>query len=241
MGTVFSFDIRGAGVPSEALEDAVRWLHHVDATFSTYRPDSVICRLNRGELTIPECSEEVREVLALAGEAAGATRGYFTDSPHGLLDPTGVVKGWAIERASDLLRAAGSTSHSVNGGGDVQLVGSAAEGRPWRVGIAHPLRPRQLVAVVAASDAAVATSGTAERGRHIIDPHTGDAVDELASVTLIGAGLAWVDACATAVFAMGLERGLDWVEHQEGLAALAVMPSGQTHWTRDFPRWGSVL
>ena len=241
MGTVFSIDVRGQGVPERTLDEVVGWLHHVDAVFSTYKPGSVISRLGRGELTEAECPREVREVLGLARAASGASNGYFTDRPHGVLDPTGIVKGWAIERASDLLRAAGSTSHSVNGGGDVQLVGAASVGRSWRVGIAHPLRPKELIAVVAARDAAVATSGTAERGRHIVDPHGGTPADELASVTIVGKRLTWVDAYATAAFAMGLERGLAWVEQLEGLSALAVTPAGETRWTSDFPRWGSLL
>lgn len=239
MGTVFSLDIRGAGVPAAVVADVIDWLHWVDTVFSTYQPDSVVSRLSRGELTVEECPVEVRDVLALVRIAVEASDGYFTDAPYGYLDPTGMVKGWAVERASDLLVAAGSTSHSVNGGGDVQLVGEAAPGRPWRVGIAHPLRVRELVAVVAATDGAVATSGTAERGRHIIDPHRGAPAAGLASLTVVGQRLAWADACATAAFAMGLERGLAWVEQIDGLEALAVTPAGATHPTSGFPRWGS--
>jgi thiamine biosynthesis lipoprotein len=241
MGTVFSIDVRGVGVPERTLDEVVAWLHHVDAVFSTYKPGSVISRLGRGELTEAQCPSEVREVLSLARAAGTASDGYFTDRPHGVVDPTGIVKGWAIEKASDLLRAAGSTSHSVNGGGDVQLVGAASTGRSWRVGIAHPLKPRELIAVVAARDAAVATSGTAERGLHIVDPHGGSPADELASLTVVGKRLTWVDAYATAAFAMGLERGLAWIESFEGLSALAVTPTGETHWTSDFPRWGSLI
>ena len=240
MGTVFSIDVRGAGVPADVLDAAVRRLHWVDATFSTYRPDSVVSRLSRGELTAEECPAEVREVLGLVREAAAASDGYFTEAPHGFLDPTGIVKGWAVERASDMLVAAGSTSHVVNGGGDVQLVGESGAGRPWRVGIAHPLRPRQLVAVVSARDAAVATSGTAERGRHIVDPHRGGPADGLASVTVAGPRLAWVDACATAAFAMGLDRGLAWLESLPDVEGLFVTPNGRTQHTTGFPQWGAL-
>ncbi|MFB9318704.1 FAD:protein FMN transferase [Cryptosporangium minutisporangium] len=240
MGTVFSLDVRGAGVPAHVLDAAIEWLHWVDRTFSTYQPDSVVSRLSRGELTADECPAEVREVLGLVRAASAASDGYFSEAPHGFLDPTGIVKGWAVERASDLLVAAGSTSHVVNGGGDVQVVGEAAAGRPWRVGVAHPVRPRQLVAVVSAHDAAVATSGTAERGRHIVDPLRGVPADGLASVTVVGPRLAWVDAVATAAFAMGLERGLAWVERLPDLEALAVTPNGRTHHTSGFLQWGAL-
>ena len=233
MGTVFSFDVR-SGVAPTAVDAAIAWLHRVDATFSTYRPDSVVSRLSRGELTPDECPPDVRQVLGLVREAAAASDGYFTEAPHGFLDPTGIVKGWAIERASDMLVDAGSTSHVFNGGGDVQLVGGSGAGRPWRVGIAHPLRPRRLVAVVSAVDAAVATSGTAERGRHIVDPHRGVPADGCASTTVVGPRLAWVDACATAAFAKGLDRGLAWIEGLPDVEALAVTPDGRTHHTSGF-------
>ncbi|TQS45787.1 FAD:protein FMN transferase [Cryptosporangium phraense] len=239
MGTVFSIDVR-SGVSVAALDDVIAWLHWVDSTFSTYQPGSVVSRLSRGELTPDECPPEVREVLALVREASAKTDGYFTEAPHGILDPTGIVKGWAIERASDLLAAAGSSAHSVNGGGDVQLVGTVGPARPWRVGIAHPLRPRRLVAVVTAEDAAVATSGTAERGRHIVDPHRGAPPEGLASITVVGRRLAWVDAAATAAFAMGPERGLAWAEAQADLEALAVTTSGRTRQTSGFARWGTL-
>src|SRR5450759_1820513 len=130
--------------------------------------------------------------------------------PAGRLDPSGVVKGWAIERASDILRAGGSANHAVNGGGDIQLAGEAAPGQPWRVGIAHPHQPGELVTVVSGRDIAVATSGTAERGDHIVNPVTGRPATELASITLVGRDLTTVDAYATAAAAMG-NAAREWV------------------------------
>ena len=98
-----------------------------------------------------------------------------------------MVKGWAVERASGLLLAAGFADHAVNAGGDIRLRGSPSPGRPWRVGIAHPHVRDGLAVVAELGDGAVATSGTAERGAHVIDPHTGRAALELASVTVVGA------------------------------------------------------
>ena len=106
-----------------------------------------------------------------------------------------------------MLSAAGSRNHCVNGGGDVQCVGEAAPDRPWRVGIADPLRSGALCDTVAGSGRfAVATSGTSERGEHVIDPHTGRSPHGLASVTVVGTDLAVADAYATAAFAMGPAR-----------------------------------
>jgi thiamine biosynthesis lipoprotein len=224
MGTVFSFDLRSPGVDGAALNRAIAWLHEVDRTFSTYRPDSDISRLDRREIHLDDCAPPVTEVLRRCRELTEETDGFFTCNVEGRLDPSGYVKGWAVERASDLLVAAGSRNHCIVGGGDVQCVGDAAPGRPWTVGIADPLRAGSMLATVTGSNLAVATSGTAERGRHIVDPHTGGHPDAWAGVTVVGSRLAEIDAYATAAFAMG-ERAEDWLRGR-GLRALLVRPDG---------------
>ena len=157
----------------------------MDRVFSPYRADSDVSLLARAEVTVDACAPEMAEVLAACAVVRDLSGGYFTAAPGGQFDPSGYVKGWAVERAAALLAGAGSADHVVNGGGDVQCAGGAAGraagraarrrrwGRPWRIGIADPLRPGRLALVVGASDCAVATSGTAERGPHILDPHTG--------------------------------------------------------------------
>lgn len=202
MGTVFSFDIRGNGVPAAALAETVALLHEIDRLYSTYRPDSVISRLDRGELDLADAGTEVRQVLDECDRWQRLTSGWFSPRATGALDPSGYVKGWAVQRASDLLAAAGSTSHCVNGGGDVQCLGSA-DGRPWQVGIADPFDPARVLSVVSGAGLAVATSGTAERGRHIVDPHTGLAAGGLVSLTVVGTRIVDCDVLATAGVAMG--------------------------------------
>ncbi|MGI5255959.1 FAD:protein FMN transferase [Streptomyces angustmyceticus] len=236
MGTVFSFDIRGTRAPAvaSALAEAVSWLHHVDEVFSTYRPDSAVSRLARGELALDDCPAEVREVLDLCEQAADATDGWFSVTANGSLDPTGLVKGWAAERAARILQAAGAHDLCVNGGGDLQLGGEAAPGTPWRIGIAHPLRPRELCSVVTGRDLAVATSGSAERGAHILDPHTGTPAAGPASVTVVGRSLTMADACATAAFAMGA-HARDWLEGLDGHEGFVVAWDGSIWHTRGFP------
>ncbi|MEO3786298.1 FAD:protein FMN transferase [Actinocorallia sp. B10E7] len=236
MGTVFSFDVRTPATDEihAALTSAVAWLHHVDALFSTYRPGSQISRLGRGELTVGECAPEVREVLDRCRELSEETGGRFSSTPAGRLDPSGLVKGWAVERASDLLYEAGALDHCVNGGGDVQTRGEAAPGRPWRIGLAHPADHEAVAAVVEGRDLAVATSGTAERGAHITDPRTGRPASALLSLTLVGRRLATVDALATAVFAMG-EEAEDWLRSRPGLHAYAVTADHRVWSTPGFP------
>ncbi len=234
MGTVFSIDIRDEGIWSDAIGDVVAWLHHVDEVFSTYRPDSVISRLARGETTTADAGPEVRAVLHACEQLAGTTRGAFTVTPDGRLDPSGYVKGWAIDRAAQLLSDAGVVNGAINGGGDMQLLGGAAPDRPWRVGIADPADHQRVLTVVEGRDLAVATSGTAERGGHITDPTTGAPAHTLRAVTVTGPRLAEVDAYATAAFVLGAEA-LAWVAGLDGYEAMTVAADGSTARTEGFP------
>jgi thiamine biosynthesis lipoprotein len=185
MGTVFSIDIRPPLVSRDLINQVIAWLHEVDATFSTWRPDSPVSRLARGEIDLTDCSPEVRQILARCADLERATAGYFSAYATGQLDPSGLVKGWAIEQASHQLVAGGSANHCVNGGGDVQCAGQSRPGQPWRVGIAHPLRAGATIAVLVGVPLTVATSGSAERGGHITNPVTGRPADQQ-----VGEGLA---------------------------------------------------
>lgn len=237
MGTVFSFDIRGGrpGAVRAALDEAVAGLHRADEIFSTYRADSQISRLVRDEVTLADCAPEVAEVLDLGAEAERVSGGWFSLTYGGRLDPTGIVKGWAAERAARSIAAAGVSGVSVNGGGDVQMLGAPEPHRPWRVGVSDPLRPGGLAAVISSAEVAelaVATSGTAERGTHIVDPRTGkSAVTDLVAVTVVGPRLTWVDCWATAAFAMGSREGLAWLESLPDVEALLITAGDEVRCT----------
>ena len=234
MGTVVSFDVPVAARAGGSLEEALSWLHWVDRVFSPYRPDSDVSLLAEGATTVGACAPEVAEVIEACAAVGLRSGGYFTGTPGGRFDPSGYVKGWAIERAAGLLSRAGSASHLVNGGGDVQCAGARTTGDPWRVGIADPFRPGRLALVVAVTDSAVATSGVAERGAHIVNPHTGLPPAGLASITVVGRSLALTDAYATAAFAMGTELARDWTESLDGCEAYAITESGDTWQTAGF-------
>jgi thiamine biosynthesis lipoprotein len=244
MGTVVSFDVPAAARADGSLDAALRWLHWVDRVFSPYRADSEVSLLAAAEITVADCAPEVAEVLAACAAVREQSGGYFTDAPGGRLDPSGYVKGWAVERAAAILSRAGSASHLVNGGGDVQCVGGRPRARPapglppepWRVGVADPFHPGRLALVVGSVGGAVATSGIAERGTHIIDPHTGLPPAGLASVTVVGPSLTSADAYATAAFAMGPRLARDWTESLDGYEAYAIRSDGQSWQTSDFAR-----
>jgi thiamine biosynthesis lipoprotein len=236
MGTVFSIAIRDPGVWGDSLTEVVAWLHRVDELFSTYRENSDISRIRRGELAVADADPLVGEVLSLCDQLTAETRGYFTAHLPGGLDPTGLVKGWAIERASELLRDRGSRNHAINGGGDMQIAGEASPARSWRIGISDPRDSNQILTVVTGRDFAVATSGTAERGEHIVDPTTHFPARALASVTVVGRSLTRVDAYATAAFAMGPDA-LRWIESRPGYEAMVVTIDGEVSSTTGFAQF----
>lgn len=227
MGTVFSLDVRDLDLNGDAINRVVDWWQWVDATFSTYRSGSAISQLADGRCRLEDCPPTVREVLALCREAEASSGGYFATSPAGYLDPTGLVKGWSVEVASGMLREAGSRVHCIAAGGDLRCAGEPSVGVGWRLGIADPFDRSRVAAVVTGKDLAVATSGSAERGHHIIDPITGQLATDLASVTIVGDDLTRVDAMATAAFAMGA-RCRDWLEGLPDFSALVVSSDGAT-------------
>jgi thiamine biosynthesis lipoprotein len=206
MGTAVSIELAD-DLPESALraliDEVCGWLHEVDARFSTYRDDSEVSRLRRGAHT--DFSDDLKHVLAACADLWRDTDGYFDAYAGGALDPSGYVKGWSVEVASERLAAAGSTHHFINAGGDIR-----ARGGPWRVGIRHPWQADKLSWVLAVSDGAVATSGIYERGAHVFNPRTGAPASGLRSVTVVGPSLSLADAYATAALAMG-EAGLSWL------------------------------
>lgn len=207
MGTVVSFTVVAGDLPAAAVRaavaDACRVLHRADEVFSTWKPDSPVSRLRRGEAALSALPPEVAEVLALSERARSDSRGWFDPwAMPGGVDPTGLVKGWAVERAAGVLRAAGAAAALVNGGGDLAAFGSPGPGLRWRVGIQHPWRSGALAAI-AALRAAIATSASYERGAHLLDPRTRRPATRAASATVLGPSLALADALATALAAGG--------------------------------------
>ena len=235
MGMPVRVDIRDGGVRPAAVERVFAWLRFVDATFSTYRADSEITRLDRGELALRDAHPLVAEVLEHCERLRRATCGAFDARARGPLDPSGYVKGWSVDRAAAMLAAAGARNFCVDGGGDVVVRGGAAPGRGWRVGIRHPRRRDRVAAVLELTDAAVATSGAYERGEHIVDPRTRRPPRGVEAVTVVGPDLATADACATAAFAMG-ERGPAWTGRLRGYEAMTILPGDRVLRTPGFDR-----
>lgn len=247
-GTVISVDVRDP-IEENVVDACFTWFQRVDDLFSTWRSDTEIMQIARGELLAENASPEVREVLALSEQMRLESNGAFDISfsaranvaPRaGLagLDPSGIVKGWAVERAGEILRAAGASCFSVNAGGDVLTHGRPA-GSPagWRVGIQHPWDRNRLAAAVAVADGAVATSGRYERGDHVLDPHSGLPSLDLASVTVIGPDLAIADAYATATVVLGPAEGMHWLATRVGFEGMAITQRREVLLTTGFDRY----
>jgi thiamine biosynthesis lipoprotein len=226
MGTVATVELCDP-VPDEGALDAVfAWLHQVDRRFSTYKEDSEVERLNRGELRPEDASPDMRFVLDECARLWRVTDGFFDANATGRFDPSGFVKGWSVQVASERLTAAGVPNHLVDAGGDIQTRGTPEPGRPWQVGVRHPWQKDKVAFVLTGDDLAVATSGTYERGLHVVDPRTGRPAAEIASVTVVGRDLGVADAYATAAVAMG-RAALDWLANLAGFES-AVIFSDET-------------
>lgn len=241
MGLPVSLALRGRHVDTphghRAWMQVMEELYWVDRVFSTYRADSMIMRLGRGEIDLAACPPQVAEVLELGRRAAADSDGAFSVNlpvdpahPNGprRLDPSGVVKGWATERASRHLLDLDDTDFCLSAGGDIVCRAAAAAERPaWRIGIEDPRAPGAVLAIVPVRHGGVATSGTAHRGAHVVDARTGRPATALAAVTVIGPTLTWADIDATAAYAQG-DQAADWLRGRPIYSALVVHHDGST-------------
>lgn len=222
------------------LEDATAAVERVftglDATFSLYRPDSEASRMARGEVTLRDASAAFRARFEDATGWRLLTEGFFTpERPDGVLDLSGIIKGYAIGQASSALESAGIEDWCLNAGGDVLVSGSPAPGTgtPWLAGIVDPQDRGALLSGFPLGGtgrlAALATSGTAERGDHIWRSGPGRTEfrrNEFRQVSVAAADIVTADVLATAVVSGG-RRMLDWATDSWDVEVLAVLGSGE--------------
>jgi thiamine biosynthesis lipoprotein len=224
MGMPIVVAARDGDVPDEVFD----WFRHVDETFSTFKAESEVSRIRRGELALGDASAEVQHVFARCEELRMETQGFFDVDAVGL-DPSGFVKGWSVDEGTAILDRAGLEEYAINAGGDIRVRG------PWTIGIQHPRDSKAIAKVVEGSDLAVATSGAYERGEHVRDPHTGAAPDGILSVTVTGPDLGTADAYATAALAMGARRAPGWTARLRGYEAMTILADGRVLSTPGFP------
>ena len=234
MGLPISIHLRGPAVRDPHVHDLVQAtydeLRAVDSLFSTYNPASDVSRVNRGELTVADAHPLLAEVSLLCELAHERTAGCFDarlPRPGGgtWWDPTGVVKGWAGERAARRLAAIAGHDVTVNAGGDIAVMPGRKDSTPWRIAVEDPDDPDRPLAVVPLAAGGIATSGTGRRGLHIHDPRTGLAADAVRAVTVVGPSLLWAVVYATAAMVMGPDAR-DWLESLDDYEGLVVGPDG---------------
>lgn len=249
MGMPISIDIRDSELDVECLDRAFAWFREVDERFSTYRASSEISRLNQGRLELDDAHPDVRLVLRRCEQLRAETAGYFDVRAAGLpdevarqygvqtagaIDPSGFVKGWSVDRAAEILEAAGARNFAINAGGDALVRGCPGDEPQWRIGVQHPYIADKLAAVIGLTDSVIATSGTYERGAHIIDPFAGTPPSGVLSVSIVGPNLGTADAYATAAYAMGT-AGPQWTATLTGYEAMTILADERVLKTQGFP------
>lgn len=220
----------------DVLESVFDYFRQVDARYSTYKSDSEISQINRG-LPRRRWSDEMKTVLDLCEDTRRQTKGYFNIEHQGHLDPSGLVKGWAIQNAAKLLRDRGVRNFYIEAGGDIQARGHNAAGAAWQVGIRNPFASEEIIKVLRIHSQGVATSGTYIRGEHIYDPHHDEhVVHSVKSLTVVGPNIYEADRFATAAFAMGTD-GITFIERQPGLEGYMVDQNRMATYTSGFDKY----
>jgi len=225
----------------EIFEKAFLHFKEIDERFSTYKSSSEISKINRGEIRPENYSAPMQEIFALAEKTKHETNGFFDiRTPQGSIDPSGLVKGWAIFKAAEMIRDAGYQNFWVEIAGDIQVSGTNAEGKAWRVGVRNPFKREEIVKIVELRGEGMATSGDYIRGGHIYEPHTGKtATSNIVSLTVIGPDVYEADRFATAAFAMG-EAGLNFIEGMPGFEGYAVTRDNRAILTSGFPTYADA-
>ncbi len=236
MGMPVTVEIVGG--PEASLAAVFGHFSEVDARFSTYKSQSEIMKISRGELAADAYSAEMKEVFSRAEETSKDTGGYFSiQRPDGSIDPSGLVKGWAIRNAAALVERMGHANYFLDAGGDIQSKGVDAHGRAWRIGIRNPFNHTEIVKVVQPRGCGVATSGTYVRGQHIYNPHRPEAaIEDIQSITVIGPDVYEADRFATAAFAMG-RNGIMFIEQRPGCEGYLIDSKGIATSTSGFERF----
>jgi FAD:protein FMN transferase len=237
MGMPIRLELVNAKNAEIAATRVFDYFRKVDAQYSTYKPDSEISRINAG-LPEEKWSEEMKAVFKLCEQTKRETNGFFDIlRPDGSRDPSGLVKGWAINNAAQLLHDRSIDNFYLEAGGDIQVHGRNPEGKSWRIGIRNPFNREEIVKVIAVSDEGMATSGTYTRGQHIYNPlKPKEELHDIRGITVVGPNVYEADRFATAAFAMG-RPGIAFIETLPGFEAYMIDSNKVATLTSGFERY----
>ncbi len=236
MGMPITIEVVDATVTQDDLDTVFAYFVSIDEKFSTYKDTSEISQINRGALSPAHYSTDMRRIFSLSAQTKKETDGYFDIQQDGFYDPSGIVKGWAILNAAEMLTAEGFHNFYIDAGGDIQVAGYK-DGKPWRVGIRNPFNRAEHVKVLVLTNQGIATSGTAIRGQHIYDPYQPDRpLQEIVSITVIGPDVYEADRFATAAFAMG-QKGIQFIAKLVGFEGYMIDAAARATFTAGFERY----
>ena len=233
MGMPITVEIVDASVTTEAFDAVYEYFNYVDQTFSPFKETSLVSQVNRGELALADAGLDMQIVLELADETKEITAGFFDVWHEGKFNPSGIVKGWAIDEAASLLYHKGFRNFYVDAGGDIQVYGKNAKGEFWTSGICNPFDLKQVIKTVALDDRGIATSGNYMRGDHIYSLFDRNQLAEIVSITVIGPDVLEADRFATAAYAMGRD-GIYFIESLPDCEAYMIDRNGQATMTTGF-------
>lgn len=226
---------------NKIVDDVYNYFQYIDNKFSVYKKDSEISKINRGEIQNLNFSSDMQQIFLLAEQTKQMTDGYFDiRNNSGLLDPSGIVKGWSIYKASKIIRDAGYNNFYINAGGDVEVGGLNEKNEKWKIGIENPFKQGEIVKTVYLTNCGIATSGTYIRGQHIYNPNSRDeSIEEIKSLTVIGPNVYEADRFATPAFAMG-SYGINFIEKQKDLEGYIIDNKGLATMTSGFEKFINI-
>ncbi len=237
MGMPVTLEVVDPVVNEEIFSAVFAYFESIDEKFSTYKEHSEISRINRGEIPLDGVSKDMHTIFKLAEKLRLNTDGYFDIRRDGQIDPSGLVKGWAIFNAAEMVRQNGYKHFYVEAGGDFEVMGKNSAGQKWQVGIQSPFNHQEIIKVLSISNRGVATSGTYVRGQHIYNPKASSLpITEIVGITVIGPNIFTADCFATAAFAMG-KKGIHFIENLKGYEAYMVDIDQRATFTSGFKRY----
>jgi len=223
---------------ADVIKKVFEYFEYIDKKFSTYKPDSEISLINKGKILPKDQSQDMKTVLALSQATKEQTGGYFDINHNGLIDPSGLVKGWAIYNAAEIIAQARFKNFYVEAGGDIEARGVNPSGQKWKVGIKNPFNQKEIIKVLAISGLGVATSGTYIRGQHIYSPLDRAEIKDIVSLTVVGTNVYEADRFATAAFAMGA-KGINFIEQLKGFEGYLINKDGVATMTSGFENYSN--
>lgn len=221
-------------VTEKVFAEIFNYFTYIDNTFSPFKKTSELTKINQGLLQKNDWSQDMKIVFKLCKQTSAETLGFFNVEKNREFDPLGLVKGWAINNAANILKAKGFENYYVEAGGDIQVAGINRENKLWRIGIQNPFNLKQNIKIVVLNNQGIATSGSYLRGQHIRNPFLPKKeINDIVSLTVIGPNIYEADRFATAAFAMG-KKGINFIENLKGFEGYMIDNKGMATFTSHF-------